>query len=222
MYTATRKGIISWTWLFRSRKREGSLGNSRDSAPPPPYNNHSHYPGGRKAHKSNTSINVTSTLAAKHSTRSITSLPPHPPPKRSHDSDFDSNLEFVDNRTNSECFGTAMESDATKLVHDPTCVRNLDPSFQSSDGSSTIDCSCQKLSSRWLILLLDFWYQSFVWFSYVLLVILYVYYGNNALFGPSDFWEKRWRFVQWRKEGQGQVTGSDRIGGGGVALRTIL
>lgn len=68
LYTATRKGIISWDWLFRRRQSTSS-----DVAPPPPYN--PHYPGSHHcSNSSDSTLHLPVGISSKPSLLSIASL----------------------------------------------------------------------------------------------------------------------------------------------------
>jgi len=101
LYTATRKGIISWNWLFKRRKSTVSS----ETAPPPPYN--PHYPGSHHHHarsKSDSTLHLPTIVSAKPSALSVASINRQPIPPESPDSrkypmdrhDSDSDLEFSD------------------------------------------------------------------------------------------------------------------------------
>lgn len=97
LYTATRKGIISWDWLFRRRQSTSS-----DVAPPPPYN--PHYPGSHHfCTNSDSTLHLPVGISSKPSMLSIASLTrpslaAMPESKRStvsrHDSDSDFDFGF--------------------------------------------------------------------------------------------------------------------------------
>lgn len=97
LYTATRKGIISWNWLFKKR---GTTNTTTDHPPPPPYN--PHYPGshhGRRNSDSTLHLPSTTVVSAKPSATSIGRPPPMPLSPGSGKSvvdvrDSDSDLEF--------------------------------------------------------------------------------------------------------------------------------
>ena len=104
LYTATRKGIISWNWLFTRRK---STTSTNDSAPPPPYN--PHYPGSHNHHhharsKSDSTLHLPTIISAKPSALSVASINHQPVAPESPGSrkspmtqrDSDSDLEFSD------------------------------------------------------------------------------------------------------------------------------
>jgi hypothetical protein len=97
LYTATRKGIISWDRLFRRRRSTSS-----EVAPPPPYN--PHYPGSHHyRNNSDSTLHLPVGLSSKPSMLSIASLS-RPPPARMpkskkstvsrHDSGSDFDLGF--------------------------------------------------------------------------------------------------------------------------------
>jgi hypothetical protein len=97
LYTATRKGIISWDWLFRRRRSTSS-----EVAPPPPYN--THYPGSHHfRNNSDSTLHLPLGLSSKPSMVSIASLSlpslaAMPDSKKStvsrHDSGSDFNFGF--------------------------------------------------------------------------------------------------------------------------------
>jgi hypothetical protein len=96
VYTLTRKGIISWDWLFRSRRqREDSrLSNVSSNPPPPPY--HSHFPGSR-LHSKSGSMQTPASVTSKPSVISIESLCRNPSTSRPvrHDADSDFDFQFT-------------------------------------------------------------------------------------------------------------------------------
>jgi hypothetical protein len=103
LYTATRKGIISWNSLFKRRK--GTTNSSGNA--PPPYN--PHYPGShrRQQHarsKSDSTLHLPNIVSAKPSALSVGSMNQQPVAPESPDSrksplirrDSDSEIEFSD------------------------------------------------------------------------------------------------------------------------------
>jgi hypothetical protein len=144
MYTATRKGIISWNWLWP--RRRSSTATPKEIVPPPPY--HPHYPGSHPPPTSDSTVNVPPTVSAKPSAISIASIrqPPFPSPSKSQldcDSASDSSLEFAPAPRNS--FGRT-GSDGDRLVyHHHDCVHNLvdSGSLRTSNGSTLLgSCNC--------------------------------------------------------------------------------
>jgi hypothetical protein len=97
LYTATRKGIISWDWVFRRRRSTSS-----EIAPPPPYN--PHYPGSHHPlSNSDSTLHLPLGISSKPSMSSVASisrpsLAGIPQSKKStisrHDSDSDFDLGF--------------------------------------------------------------------------------------------------------------------------------
>jgi hypothetical protein len=144
LYTATRKGIISWNWLWP--RRRSSSRSAKEIAPPPPYN--PHYPGSRLPATSDSTVNVPPTVSAKPSAISLASIrqPPFPSPSKSQldcDSGSEASLEFAPAPRNS--FGRS-GSDGDRLVyHRHDCVHNLvdSGSHQTSNGSTLLgSCNC--------------------------------------------------------------------------------
>jgi len=142
LYTATRKGIISWNWLWPRRRSS----TTKESAPPPPY--HPHYPGSHPPPTSDSTVNGPPTVSAKPSAISISSIrqPPFPSPVKSQldcDSSSDSSLDFTPAPRNS--FGQS-GSDGDRLVfHRHDCIHNLvdSRSLRTSTGSTLIgSCNC--------------------------------------------------------------------------------
>jgi hypothetical protein len=96
LYTATRKGIFSWDWLFRRRR------STSEVAPPPPYN--PHYPGSHHFRtNSDSTLHLPVGISSKSSPLSIASfirpsLAGMLESKKStvsrHDSDSDSNFDM--------------------------------------------------------------------------------------------------------------------------------
>ena len=96
LYTATRKGIISWDWLFRRRRSTSS------EVAPPPYN--PHYPGSHHFRSnSDSTLHLPASISSKSSMLSIASLSRPslacmPDSKKStvsrHDSDSDFGMRF--------------------------------------------------------------------------------------------------------------------------------
>ena len=83
LYTATRKGIISWNWIFNRRK---STVSSSETAPPP-YN--PHYPGShhqRARSKSDSTLHLPNIVSAKPSALSVASINRQPTPPQSPES----------------------------------------------------------------------------------------------------------------------------------------
>ena len=143
LYTATRKGIISWNWLWP--KRRNSSAKERP-APPPPY--HPHYPGSHPPPTSDSAVHVPPAVSSKPSAISISSLrqPPLPSPNKSQldcDSGSDSSFEFAAAPMSS--FGQS-GSDGDRLVHHHhDCVHNLIDcgSLRTSNGSTLLgSCNC--------------------------------------------------------------------------------
>jgi hypothetical protein len=102
LYTATRKGIISWGWLFKRRGGRSTLGGTADETTtnaPPPYN--PHFPGSHHARgMSDSTLHLTNgAVSSKPSTASIAM---HPMPvsvpvtPSSFKSDHESEFEFSD------------------------------------------------------------------------------------------------------------------------------
>jgi hypothetical protein len=104
LYTATRKGIISWDWLFKKRRASTSIDN-----PPPPYN--PHYPGSHHVRsKSDSSVHLTPpVVSAKPSVLSVASInrPPlsvSPESRKSpvpRDSDSEYDFQFSEGQNGS-------------------------------------------------------------------------------------------------------------------------
>ena len=68
LYTATRKGIISWDWVFRRRRSISS-----EVAPPPPYN--PHYPGSHHLmSNSDSTLHLPLGISSKSSILSMASI----------------------------------------------------------------------------------------------------------------------------------------------------
>lgn len=144
LYTLTRKGIISWNWLWPRRRRA----NTTKEISPPPYL--PHYPGSRPPPTSDSTVNVPPTVSAKPSAISISSIrqapyPSHAKSQPDCDSSSDSSLEFTAPPRNS--FGRT-GSDGDRLVfHRHDCIHNLvdNGSFRTSNGSTLIGtCNCSE------------------------------------------------------------------------------
>jgi hypothetical protein len=138
LYTATRRGIISWGWLFKKRRRTDGNGTI-ETTPSTPY--HSHYPGSRGAEVSSSTINIpTATINSKHSNMSLSSSPHSPRSLRTHESDFETNTDYS-GQGYSHGYHT---SDDDKLVHDQNCIRS--EGQRTSNGTITTlvgSCSCK-------------------------------------------------------------------------------
>jgi hypothetical protein len=102
LYTATRKGIISWSWLFK-RRGSSTLGGTADgttSPPPPPYN--PHFPGSHHVRgMSDSTLHLSNgAVSSKPSAASIAMHPlpvsPAPVTPSSFKSDHESEFEFSD------------------------------------------------------------------------------------------------------------------------------
>ena len=142
LYTATRKGIISWNWLWPKRRNS----NAKEIAPPPPYN--PHYPGSHPPRTAESITDVPPPVSAKPSAISISSLrqTAFPSPVKSRldcDSGSESSLEFTEAPMPS--FGPT-GSDGDRLVHHRhDCIHNLvdTGSFRTSNGSTLLgSCNC--------------------------------------------------------------------------------
>lgn len=125
LYTLTRRGIISWGWLFKRRGRKSSTKKGGASTTSPGY-----YPGSRNP----TTLAPSTTIKSKPSTVSISNFP-QTPKSNLPDSDSDSySGEFPPN---------VVVSDAAKLVHQKDCIlEQMD--FRTSNGSTLIgECTCK-------------------------------------------------------------------------------
>ena len=136
LYTATRKGIISWDWLF-GKKKKSKISKSDTATASPVYS--THYPGALHPPLKSFSMGPNS----KPSAMSLTSLDApstHMQPSIKsnidlHDSDSDSTYEYS---------GAAMDND--KLVHRPDCpLRYMEAGAERGSNGSTLigTCSCK-------------------------------------------------------------------------------
>jgi len=100
LYTATRKGIISWDWLFKRRRSTTRDSTGADSqAPPPPYN--PHFPGSHHVRgMSDSTLHLPVGISSKPSAASMAANPipqtPLPMTPTSFKSDHESEFEFSD------------------------------------------------------------------------------------------------------------------------------
>lgn len=132
LYTATRRGIISWGWLFKKRggkKNSSSTKKGAVSATSPGY-----YPGSRNPA---TIVQAPPTVKSKPSALSMSSSFPQTPKSNLHDSDSDS---YSGEFTRSPNIAI---SDAAKLVHHKDClVEQMD--YRTSNGSTLVGgCTCK-------------------------------------------------------------------------------
>jgi hypothetical protein len=128
LYTATRRGIISWGWLFkRWGKKKSSTKKGAVSATSPGY-----YPGSRNPA---TMVHAT-TMKSKPSAMSISSFP-QTPKSNIPDSDSDSYSGEFTRSPN------VAISDAAKLVHQKDCIlEQMD--YRTSNGSTLVGgCTCK-------------------------------------------------------------------------------
>jgi hypothetical protein len=146
LYTATRKGIISWGGLFRRRKSSTSTSETA----PPPYN--PHYPGSHHGPSHSESSVHIPTVTSKPSAMSVgsASRPPLPtPPKSSAGSErADTNSDAGSEYATREFHFSGSTSDGDKLVHQQNCVYNCfeDGAFRTSNASTLIgSCNCASL-----------------------------------------------------------------------------
>src|SRR5579859_7025534 len=121
LYTATRRGIISWGWLFKRKGKKNGVSTTSTG----------YYPGSRDA-----GSNVrTTTVRSKPSNLSNSSFPQTPK----------SNLPDSDSESFTQEFTTTPVaiSDAAKLVHSKDCVlEQMD--YRTSNGSTLVGgCTCR-------------------------------------------------------------------------------
>lgn len=130
LYTATRRGIISWGWLLKrwGRKKTTTNTNGTVSTTSPGY-----YPGARGP---NTTNFKATTVRSKPSTMSISSFPQTPK----------SNLADSDSESYTQEFTRSPNvaiSDAAKLVHSKECVLEQ-TDYRTSNGSTLVGgCTCK-------------------------------------------------------------------------------
>jgi hypothetical protein len=140
LYTATRRGIISWGWLFKKRRRtEGTM----PTTPSTPYT--PHYPGSREIEVSSSTINIpTATINSKPSNPSLSSNPQSPRSVRTHESDFETNTDYSGYGHNQGYSHGYHSSGDDKLVHDRDCVRNEGQRTSNGTDSTLVgSCSCK-------------------------------------------------------------------------------
>jgi hypothetical protein len=141
LYTATRRGIISWGWLFK--KRRGTDGNGTlETAPSTPF--HPHYPGSRGAEVSSSTINIpTATINSKHSNMSLSSSPHSPQSSKTHESDFETNTDYSGQGYSHAYSHGYHISDDDKLVHDQNCIRSEQRTSNGTISTLVGSCSCK-------------------------------------------------------------------------------
>jgi hypothetical protein len=138
LYTLTRKGIISWDWLFGKRKEP----EQNVQSPPPPYN--PLYPGTHNGHsKSDSSIHIPQVVVNKPSAISISSL--------HHSSSVHSQSKSLAEQTvedsasqselmwpKSDLFSTS-STNGDKFIHLETGSHNPEgDSYRTSNGSTLV------------------------------------------------------------------------------------
>jgi hypothetical protein len=147
LYTATRRGIISWGWLFKKGRRSGA-GGTADTAPHSTGYN-SHYPGSREPRVSSSTINIPATITSKPSNLTSSSNHHRTASIKTHESDLESTVDYA-GQTYSHGYSHGYHtSDDAKLVHDRDCIHN--EGHRTSNGTiNTIvgSCSCRTAPSK--------------------------------------------------------------------------
>lgn len=142
LYTATRKGIISWGWLFRKRK----FSTSSAETAPPPYN--PHYPGTHHGPSHSDSSLHVPTVTPKPSAGSLSRQVPQTPKSSAgteHIGTESDAASLYPTRDHDNFNNNESTSDGDRLVHHPNCVYNCfeDVTIRTSNASTLIGtCNC--------------------------------------------------------------------------------